>query len=83
MVRFRITDGRTPAEIIPALAAIQLVAVAQPNYVYALQQQPPADPTPASRGDTGQQGDAAQYMLEKLKMLTFTAWSGAPMCRSR
>ena len=40
VVRFRITDGRSPAEIIPALAAIQLVAVAQPNYVYTLQQQP-------------------------------------------
>ena len=69
MVRFRITDGRTPADIIRALAAIQLVAVAQPNYVYSLDQAAPADQAPASRGDTGQQGDAAQYILEKLKML--------------
>jgi subtilisin family serine protease len=45
------------------------VAVAQPNYVYSLEQTAPADQTPASRGDTGQQGDAAQYILEKLKML--------------
>jgi subtilisin family serine protease len=66
VVRFRITDGRSPAEIIPALAAIQLVAVAQPNYVYTLQQQP-SNPVPASRGDTTQ-GDPAQYMLEKLKI---------------
>src|SRR5262245_39487899 len=33
VVRFRITDGRSPAEIIRALAAIQLVAVAHPNSV--------------------------------------------------
>ena len=58
-----------PADIIRALAAIQLVAVAQPNYVYSLEQAAPADQAPASRGDTGQQGDAAQYILEKLKML--------------
>ena len=62
VVRFRITDGRSPAEIIPALAAIQLVAVAQPNYVYTLQQQPPA------RDDTTQ-GDPVQYILEKLKIV--------------
>ena len=66
VVRFRITDGRSPAEIIPALAAIQLVAVAQPNYVYTLQQQP-SNPVPASGGDATQ-GDPAQYMLEKLKI---------------
>ena len=66
VVRFRIADGRSPAEIIPALAAIQLVAVAQPNYVYTLQQQP-SNPVPASRGDATQ-GDPAQYMLEKLKI---------------
>jgi hypothetical protein len=66
-VRFRITDGRTPQDIIRALAAIQLVAVAQPNYIYTLQQQPD-DAAPASRGDSGPKGDAAQYILEKLKM---------------
>ena len=43
VVRFRITDGRSPADIIRALAAIQLVAVAQPNYVYSLEQAAPAD----------------------------------------
>jgi hypothetical protein len=67
-VRFRITDGKSPADVIRALAAVQLVAVAQPNYVYTLEQAAPADQVPASRGDTGQQGDAAQYILEKLKM---------------
>lgn len=67
VARFRITDGRSPAEIIPALAAFQLVAVAQPNYVYALQQQPGVLPSPA-RDDTTQ-GDPAQYILEKLKIV--------------
>src|SRR5262249_42802322 len=67
VVRFRITDGRSPAEIIPALAAIQLVAVAQPNYVYALQQQPGGLPSPAH--DDTKQGDPAQYILEKLKIV--------------
>src|SRR5262249_38613524 len=66
VARFRITNGRSPAEIIRALTAIQLVAVAQPNYVYTLQQQP-SDPVPASRGDA-RQGDPAQYMLEKLQI---------------
>ncbi len=66
VARFRITNGRSPAEIIRALMAIQLVAVAQPNYVYTLQQQP-SDPVPASRGDATQ-GDSAQYMLEKLQI---------------
>src|SRR5262249_57861887 len=66
VVRFRITDGRSPAEIIRALTAIELVAVAQPNYVYALQQRQ-SNPVPASRGDATQ-GDPAQYMLEKLNI---------------
>jgi subtilisin family serine protease len=66
VARFRITNGRSPAEIIRALAAIQLVAVAQPNYLYTLQQQS-SGPVPASRGDVTQ-GDAAQYVLEKLKI---------------
>jgi filamentous hemagglutinin family protein len=67
VVRFRITDGRSPAEIIPALAAFQLVAVAQPNYVYALQQQPGGLPSPAHDDTT--RGDPAQYILEKLKIV--------------
>ena len=44
-----------------------MAAIVQPNYVYALQQQS-GDPTPSARGDTGQQGDPAQYILEKLKI---------------
>ncbi|HET7253846.1 MAG TPA: S8 family serine peptidase, partial [Xanthobacteraceae bacterium] len=68
VVRLRITNGRTPAAAIQAMANVGMAAITQPNYVYALQQ-PAADPAPAARGDTGQQGDAAQYILEKLKML--------------
>ncbi len=67
VARFRITNGRSPAEIIRALAAIQFVAVAQPNYVYTLQQQP-EETAPAARGDTGSKGDPAQYIVEKLKI---------------
>src|SRR5262252_3963770 len=66
VARFRITNGRSPAEILSALTAIELAAVAQPNYVYTFQQQP-SNPVPASPGDATQ-GDPAQYMLEKLKI---------------
>ena len=66
-VRLRITNGRPVPEVIRALAAVQVAAVIQPEYVYILQQQS-TDPAPASRGDPAQQGDAAQYILEKLKI---------------
>ena len=46
-----------------------MAAIVQPNYVYNLDQAA-AEQTPATRGDPAQQqGDAAQYILEKLKML--------------
>jgi hypothetical protein len=66
-LRFRITNGQTVQEIIRQLASVQIIAVAQPIYVYELAQQPPADPTPASRGNPGQQG-VDQYVIEKLKL---------------
>jgi filamentous hemagglutinin family protein len=67
-VRLRFTDGRTVQDVIRALAAIQFIAVAQPQYVYKTQQQG-SETAPASRGDdTGPKGDAAQYILEKLKI---------------
>jgi filamentous hemagglutinin family protein len=66
VVRLRITNGRTVRDVIRALASVQLVAVAQPNYIYRLHQQ--GESAPASRGDTGPKGDAAQYVLEKLKI---------------
>ena len=67
VVRLRITDGKTPAQAIGSLRNVGMAAIVQPNYVYALQQQS-GDPTPSARGDTGQQGDPAQYILEKLKI---------------
>ena len=67
VVRLRITNGQNVRQIIPALASVQLAAVIQPNYIYRLHQQT-GESTPASRGDTGSKGDAAQYVLEKLKI---------------
>ena len=67
VVRLRITDGKTPAQAIGSLRNVGMAAIVQPNYVYTLQQQS-GDPTPSARGDTGQQGDPAQYILEKLKI---------------
>jgi filamentous hemagglutinin family protein len=67
VLRFHITNGQTVRDIIAQLPAVQIIAIAQPNYVYTLAQQP-ADATPASRGDTGSSGDAAQYALKKLQI---------------
>ncbi|MCC6779568.1 MAG: S8 family serine peptidase, partial [Hyphomicrobiales bacterium] len=71
VLQLRITDGRDVRDVLQQLAAIQILGVMQPNYVYTTLQEPAADPTiPASRGDTGrQQGDAAQYILQKLRLL--------------
>jgi Subtilase family len=64
VVRFRITDGKSPAQVIRALAAVQIIAVAQPNYIYTLQQ-----PLPSARPQHGPaQGDPAQYTLAKLNI---------------
>ena len=68
VVRLRITNGRTPAQAIGSLRNVGMAAIAQPNYIYALQEQAAA-PAPAAQGEAGPQGDAAQYILEKLKML--------------
>jgi filamentous hemagglutinin family protein len=66
-VQLRITDGQPVRAVIQRLAGIQVAAVVQPEYVYTLDQQSgsPA-PAPAAAGTT--QGDAAQYILEKLKI---------------
>ena len=63
----------------PRLAAIQIIAVAQPNYIYALAQTAPADPTPASRGDTGQQATPHNTFSRSSSFRTCTASSAAPM----
>src|SRR5262249_61911384 len=64
-VRLRIPDGRNLRDVFQSLAGIQLFAVVQPIYVFRADQQ---DTAPASRGDSGPKGDAAQYVLEKLKI---------------
>jgi subtilisin family serine protease len=61
----RIPDGRDLRNVLQSLAGIQLFAVVQPVYVFRADQQ---DTAPASRGDAGPKGDAAQYVLEKLKI---------------
>jgi subtilisin family serine protease len=67
VVRLKITNGKTPAAAIQSMANVGMAAIVQPNYVYNLDQ---AEQAPATRGDPAQQqGDAAQYILEKLKML--------------
>jgi len=68
MLRFHIGNGQTVRDVIQQMAAIQIVAVAQPNYVYELAQQRPGEAAPASRGDTNSSGDAAQYILKKLQI---------------
>src|SRR5262249_7627889 len=64
-VRLRIPDGRNLRDVLQSLAGIQLFAVVQPIYVFRADQQ---DTAPASRGANGPKGDAAQYVLEKLKI---------------
>ncbi len=69
LVRLKITNGKTPAAAIESMKNVGMAAIVQPNYVYALDQAA-AEQAPATRGDPAQQqGDAAQYILEKLKML--------------
>jgi filamentous hemagglutinin family protein len=67
VLRFRITNGQSVRDIIRQLASVQIVALAQPNYFFLADQK--SEPAPASRGDAGQQqGDAAQYILQKLRI---------------
>jgi Subtilase family len=65
-VRLHIDNGRSPAEVIRALSAVQLIAVVQPQYVYSLDQQY-GTPVPAARSED-QTGDDAQYILQKLSI---------------
>lgn len=58
--RFSIGSGRSVRDVIRALEANSIVAVAQPNYQYKLSQ---AD-APASE----HKGDPAQYMVDKLQL---------------
>ena len=57
MYRWRITGGRSVATVVRELEADRLVAWAQPNYLFMLQQ-----------NETRTAGDAAQYGLAKLRL---------------
>jgi subtilisin family serine protease len=61
LFRFRITDGRPVGDVIHALES-ENIGVAQPNYVFRLQQ----DATLAARNGTG---DPTQYVVSKLRLL--------------
>jgi hypothetical protein len=61
LFRFRITDGRPVADVIRALES-ENIGVAQPNYVYRLQQD-------ASLAATGGRGDPSQYVVDKLRLV--------------
>jgi subtilisin family serine protease len=61
LFHFRITDGRPVADVVRALES-ENIGVAQPNYVYRLQQ----DATLAARS-TG--GDPSQYVVDKLRLV--------------
>jgi hypothetical protein len=56
--RFNIGSGRSVRDVIRALEANSIVAVAQPNYQYKLGQST----------STEHKGDPAQYMVEKLQL---------------
>jgi subtilisin family serine protease len=56
--RVQLSSGQTVASAIRALAAHRLVAAAQANYLYTLAQENLAEP----------EGDASQYVLDKLKL---------------
>jgi hypothetical protein len=64
LYRWRIPDRRSVATVVRALETDAVVAAAQPNYLFTLQQ---ADAKPA--GDApAREGDAAQYELAKLHL---------------
>ena len=81
-VRLHIDDGRTPAEVIRALAAVQMVAVAQPQYVYNLDQASGA-PAPSHRAARVSPATPRNTSCRSSASPTCTAWSKAPTCRSR
>ena len=62
--RLQIGGGRSVRDIIRALEANSIVAVAQPNYQYQLVQQVPAAIAPF----TASRGDPAQYTMGKLHL---------------
>ena len=69
-VRWRIADRRSVPVVIRALEADNSVRSAQPNYLFALQQENPAAPhgAQAEAQPAEQVGDSAQYALAKLHL---------------
>jgi len=64
MLRLRIPDRRSVASVVRALEAERMVAAAQPNYLFRLQQQDsPKDGAGASQDD-----DGADYAAAKLRV---------------
>ena len=63
MFRWRIPDRRSVPTVIRALEADRVVATAQPNYLFTLQDDESAKSEPSKS-----EGDAAQYELAKLKL---------------
>jgi hypothetical protein len=61
LFRFRITDGRPVADVIRALES-ENIGVAQPNYVFKLQQD-------ASLAARAAPGDPTQYVVDKLRLV--------------
>jgi subtilisin family serine protease len=59
LFRWRIPDRRSVASVVRALERDRLVANAQPNYVYSLQQ---------TEGKAASEGDSTQYALAKLHL---------------
>jgi len=70
-VRWHIADRRSVPAVIRALEADNSVRSAQPNYLFALQQENPTVPQNSEQADaqpTVQVGDFAQYALAKLHL---------------
>jgi subtilisin family serine protease len=61
LYRLHIIGGRSVASMVGALQNEYIVARAQPNYLFALQED-------ASNAPAGTQGDASQYVLDKLQI---------------
>ncbi len=69
MLRWRIPDRRSVATVVRALEADGVVASAQPNYLFALQQSEGKAAAANLAGDTAaREGDPAQYELAKLRL---------------
>jgi subtilisin family serine protease len=70
-VRWRIADRRSVPAVIRALETDNAIRSAQPNYLFALQQESPAAPRNGGQAEaqpSEQAGDSAQYALAKLHL---------------